>query len=64
MGYSDGHIWKFNPNTFFYERVKDREFRLNRSNEYETMNNLLVNNKLRIPILSTIVKNLEEDYNK
>ena len=63
VGYSDGNLWKFNPATFFYEKVKSNEFRLNRSNEYETMNNLLDSNKLSIPILSNIINNLEEDYN-
>ncbi len=64
VGYSDGNLWKFNQATFFYEKVKSREFRLNRSNEYETMNNLLDSNNLSIPILSKIINNLEEDYNK
>jgi len=64
IGFSDGHVWKFNQNTFFYERVKSKEFRLNRSREYETMNNLLLKDKLNIPLMSKIIKNLEEDYNK
>ncbi len=64
VGYSDGHIWKLNSDTFFYERIKDKEFRLNRSNEYEAINNLLPINELSVPLLSKIVKNLEEDYNK
>ncbi|MDD4050244.1 MAG: hypothetical protein PHX47_04555 [Candidatus ainarchaeum sp.] len=64
IGFSDGHVWKFNQNTFFYERVKSKEFRLNRSREYETMNNLLLKDKLNIPLISKIIKNLEEDYNK
>ncbi len=64
VGFPDGHIWKFNQKTFFYERVKSKEFRLNRSSEYEVMNNLLLSNKLKIPIMSKIVKNLEEDYNR
>jgi len=64
VGYSDGYVWKLNAETFFYERIKDREFRLNRSNEYETMNDLLTNNKLNIPILAEIRKNLEQNQNR
>jgi len=64
IGYSDGYLWKFNPKTFSYEKVKDKEFRLNRISEYKTMNNLLNEDKLEIPVLSKIIKNLEQDYNR
>jgi len=64
IGYSDDYVWKLNSETFFYERVKDKEFRLNRSSEYEIMNNLLSCNKLKIPILAEIKKNLEQDQKR
>jgi len=64
IGFPDGNLWEFNSKTFFYEKIKSKEFRLNRSKEYELMNNLLLNDKLNVPLLSQIIKNLEEDYNR